>query len=88
MIPSVQLTREDLDVLLSEHRRLIQLTNELEYCLYRVGSPDEPAVRDCQEAAGTLIGCLRDHLFRHDQQVLPALEALVLTPAPRLSGPA
>jgi hemerythrin-like domain-containing protein len=82
MNPGVRLTREDLDRLLSEHRRLIDLANDLEYRLYRMGAADE--VRDCQQAAGTLIGCLRDHLFRHDQQVFPVLEAFLnSSPAPK-----
>jgi hypothetical protein len=82
MKPGVQLTQEDFDHLLSEHRRLIHLTNHLEYCLYRIGETDEPAVRVCQQAAGALIDCLRDLSFRHDQQVFPVLESL-LTVSPR-----
>jgi hemerythrin-like domain-containing protein len=77
MNPAVRLTREELDRLLSEHRRLIQLANDLEYCLYRMGAADEPHVRECQQAVGALIGCLRDHLFRNDQEVFPVLEALL-----------
>jgi hypothetical protein len=77
MRPGVHLTREEFDYLLSEHRRLIHLTNQLEYCLYQIGTPDDPAVRECQQAAGALIGCLRDLNFRHDQQVFPALEAIL-----------
>jgi hemerythrin-like domain-containing protein len=81
MNPGVRLTREGLDRLLSEHRRLIHLTNDLEYHLYRMGAANEAAVSECQQAAGALIGCLRDHLFRNDQEVFPVLEAL-LTSSP------
>jgi hypothetical protein len=81
MKPGAQLTPEDFDHLLSEHRRLIHLANHLEYCLHRIGTMDEPTVRECQQAAGDLIGCLRDLSFRHDQQVFPVLEALIVSPA-------
>jgi len=77
MKPGLQLTHEEFDFLLSEHRRLLHLTNHLEYCLYQIGAPEDPAVRECQQAAGALIGCLRDLAFRHDQQVFPVLEALL-----------
>jgi hemerythrin-like domain-containing protein len=73
----VQFSRDKLDHLLSEHRRLIHLINDLEYRLYQIGEPAEPAVRECQQAASALIGCLRDLLFRHDQEVFPALESLL-----------
>jgi hypothetical protein len=75
MKTGVQLTQAQFDDLLSAHRRLIDLTNHLEYCLYRIDVPDKPAMSECQQAAGTLIGCLRDLMFRHDQQVFPVLEA-------------
>jgi hypothetical protein len=77
----MQFSRDKLDHLLAEHRRVVHLMNDLEYHLYQIGEPAEPAVRECQQAAGALIGCLRDLLFRHDQEVFPALES-VLTAAP------
>ena len=56
---------------------MIHLANDLEYRLYCMGAADEAAVRECQQAAGALIGCLREHLFRNDQEVFAALEALL-----------
>jgi hypothetical protein len=78
-------SRADFDQILAQHRRLIELANELEYRLYSLYavSPAEP-VQACQEAAGTLLGALRDFLFRQDQQVLPVLDGLSL---PEKSGP-
>jgi len=69
--------RADFDHLVEEHQKLIELANQLEYRLYLLGEhpPGEP-VADCQQAAGALIGLLRNVLFHHDQQVLPVLEAL------------
>ena len=69
--------RADFEQLLGAHQQLIELANDLEYQLYRLGEPpgDSPAAA-CQQAAGALLGSLRDVLFRHDQQVLPLLEAL------------
>lgn len=70
--------RQDLGHLIAEHRQLIRLTNELEYQLYRIGeTPTAEQVGECQQAAGSLINLLRANLFRHDQEVLPMLEALV-----------
>ncbi len=64
--------------LLAEHRQLIRLANELEFHLYQMGeAPGPEQVKECRKAAGTLIGQLRQVLFRHDQQVLPLLEQLV-----------
>jgi hypothetical protein len=75
MIPPPTLSRAEFEQLLAEHQRLITLTNQLEFCLYRLAEapPCEP-VTECQQAAGALIGALRSFLFRQDQQVLPFLE--------------
>lgn len=74
--------RTDFEELLAQHQELIHLANELEFQLYRLGEPAEPGpVSDCQQAAGALIGLLRTVLFRHDQQVLPVLEALAGKPS-------
>lgn len=82
-IPPLQ--RADFDELLAEHQRLIHLSNELEYQVYRLGNDATPEhVTDCQQAASTLIGQLRNTLFRHDQQVLPILESLISPGAPGL----
>jgi hypothetical protein len=71
------LRRADFDQLLAAHQRLIELANDLEYQLYRLGEvPGNERVTECQQAGGALIGLLRDVLFRHDQQVLPLLDAL------------
>ncbi len=68
---------EDFAQLLSEHRQLIDLANEVEYCLYRIGDQASAKnIQQCQQAAGALIGLLRHVLFRHDQQVFPTLETL------------
>ncbi len=73
--------RTDFEGLLAQHQELIRLANELEYQLYGLGEQVEPGpVSDCQQAAGALIGLLRTVLFRHDQQVLPVLEALACQP--------
>jgi len=72
--PSIQ--RTDFEQLLKQHQELIRLANELEYHLYRLGEqPSSSPATDCQQVAGALIGLLRVVLFRHDQQVLPVLEA-------------
>ena len=69
--------RADFEQLLAAHQRLIELANDLEYHLYRLGEvPGNERVTECQRAAGALVGLLRDVLFRHDQQVLPLLDAL------------
>jgi hypothetical protein len=69
--------RADFDTLVAAHRELVRLANELEYQLYRLGeSPAADRVAECQQAGGALLGRVRDLLFRHDQQVLPMLEAL------------
>jgi hypothetical protein len=73
------LSRADFEQLLAAHQRLIELANDLEYQLYRLGEvPGNERVTDCQQAAGALLGLLRDVLFRHDQQVLPLLDSLSL----------
>jgi hypothetical protein len=75
MMPS-PLSRPEFEQLLAEHGRLIRLTNDLEYHLYQVGAEPTPErIAECQQAAGALIGQLRSALFRHDQRVLPILEA-------------
>jgi hypothetical protein len=69
--------RPDFEQLVAAHQRLIELANDLEYQLYRLGEvPGGERVTECQQAAGALVGLLRDVLFRHDQQVLPLLDAL------------
>jgi hypothetical protein len=71
------LARADFEQLLAAHQRLIELANDLEYQVYRLGEvPGNERVTECQRAAGALVGLLRDVLFRHDQQVLPLLDAL------------
>lgn len=68
--------REEFDQLLDEHRRLVTAANNLEYHLYRLPEAGEhPQIAECQAAAGDLLGQLRNLLFRHDQEVLPVVEA-------------
>jgi hypothetical protein len=70
--------RSDFDQLVAAHLRLVDLTTELEYQLYRLGdTPVSEQDAACRQAAGALIGELRKALFRHDQQVLPVLESLL-----------
>ena len=70
-------SRADFEQLLGAHQQLIDLANDLEYQLYRLGEqPGDSPAAACQQAAGALLGRLRDLLFRHDQQVLPLLDAL------------
>jgi hypothetical protein len=67
----------DWEELVAEHQEAIRLVNELEYQVYRLGEvPPHPRLAEARQAAGALIGLLRRLLFRHDQQVLPVLEAL------------
>jgi hypothetical protein len=68
----------DFEQLLADQQQLIELANQLEYQLYRLGelSPDE-RVTDCQQAGGSLIGLLRNVLYRNDQQVLPLLDSML-----------
>lgn len=71
------LSRADFESLLAEQQQLIRLTNQLEYQLYRLGElPPDERVSECQQAGGTLIGLLRNVLFRNDQQILPLLDSL------------
>jgi hypothetical protein len=70
-------SRTDFEQLLGAHQQLIDLANDLEYHLYRLGEqPDDSPAAACQQAAGGLLGRLRDVLFRHDQQVFPLLDSL------------
>lgn len=71
------ISRDEFEALLAEHQQLIELANDLELHLYRLGEepPDERVAR-CQQAAGTLIGALRNMLFHQDQTVLPLLEQM------------
>jgi hypothetical protein len=72
-----RLDRADFDRLVAEHQEVVRLANELELQLYRLGElADGAHVAPCQQAGGELIGLLRSLLFRHDQQVLPLLDAL------------
>jgi hypothetical protein len=72
------ISRADFDRLVAEHRQLIQLTNDLEFQLYQMGDAPRPEqAAECRQAAGTLIGNLRNFLFRYDQQILPILETRV-----------
>lgn len=78
------LVRADFDSLVADHERLVGLINDLEYRLYALGErPDDAPLTACQQAAGALIAALREVLFRHDQQVLPLLEASVQEQRPR-----
>lgn len=77
MNQELTIPRADFEELLAQHQELVRLANELEYRLYCLGEPTAAGpVSDCQQAAGALIGQLRTVLFRHDQQVLPVLDAL------------
>jgi hypothetical protein len=70
-------SRADFEQLLGAHQQLIDLANDLEYQLYRLGEqPVGSPAAACQQVAGALLGRLRDVLFRHDQQVLPLLGTL------------
>jgi hypothetical protein len=78
MNPLPAISQDEFETLLAQHRQLIQLTSDLEYQIYRLGElPPDERLSDCQRVGGSLIGLLRDHLFRQDQQVLPILEALL-----------
>jgi len=69
--------RAAFDRLVADHQEAVRLANELEYQLYRLGElADADRAAPFQRAGGELIGLLRNLLFRHDQQVLPLLEAL------------
>lgn len=76
------LTAEEFAKLLADHGEIIRLANELEESLYRLGdSANSEAATGCQQAAGTLIGRLRQMLFVHDQRVFPLLETILNDPA-------
>jgi hypothetical protein len=71
-------TREDFERLLADQQQLIELMNQLEYQMYRLGElPPDERVTECQQAGGMLIGLLRSVLFRNDQQIFPLLETLL-----------
>ena len=71
------ISRDEFEALLSEHQQLIELANDLELHLYRLGEePPDERVAQCQQAAGALIGALRNMLFHQDQTVLPLLDQL------------
>lgn len=71
------ISRNEFDALLAEHQQLIELANDLELHLYRLGEePPDERVAQCQQAAGALIGALRNMLFHQDQTVLPLLEEM------------
>jgi hypothetical protein len=74
IVPSI--SRADFASLLAQQQQLIELTNALEYQVYRLGElPADERFAYCQRAAGSLIGLLRDYLFRQDQQVMPLIES-------------
>ena len=78
MSGTLNITRENFERLLDEHRQLIHLAQQLEFQLYRLGEgATAERVGECQQVAGRLIGLLRANLFRHDQEVLPVLESLI-----------
>ncbi len=70
------ISRNEFDALVEEHQQLIDLANDLELHLYRLGETPDERVALCQQAAGALIGALRNTLFHHDQTVLPLLEEM------------
>lgn len=72
-----RLSRDAFDELIREHQHLVHLANELELQIYGLGEQDAPCrerATQCQQAAGRLIGQLRQTLFRFDQQIYPLLE--------------
>jgi hypothetical protein len=72
-----RLSRTDFEQLLAAHERVLELANEVEYQLYRLGeAPADSPVTECQQATGALLGLLREVLFRHDQRGLPLLDGL------------
>jgi len=88
-MPPPSFSRAAFGQLLGAHQQLIDLANDLEYQLHRLGEQQvgSPAAA-CQQAAGALLGRLRDVLFRHDQQVLPLLDALSAEGSQAAVGPA
>jgi predicted ATP-dependent protease len=80
MSPKPTLTRAAFDQIVAEQQELVRLANELELQLYRLGEqvpPSAERIADCQQAAGNLVGLLRQALFRQDQQILPLLESWI-----------
>jgi hypothetical protein len=76
MNPCPPFSSADFENLLAQQRQLIDLANNLEYQVYRLGElPANERVSNCQCAAGSLIGLLHDFLFRQDQQVMPLIES-------------
>jgi hypothetical protein len=70
-------SRAEFEQILAAHQQLIELANEVEYQLYRLGElSSDQRVAECQQATGSLLGLLRDVLLQHDQQVLPLLDRL------------
>jgi hypothetical protein len=83
MSQPIRLLRADFERVLQGRRELIHHINELEYQLYGLGDPCSPErMRACRQAAGALIGLLRDELFHQDQHILPVLEALIADAPP------
>jgi hypothetical protein len=76
MNTSPPISRVDFETLLGQHRQLIELANDLEYQVYRLGElPADERIADCQRAAGSVIGLLREFLFRQDQQIMPLIQS-------------
>ena len=74
--PLAVFRREDFELLLDEHRRIIELANEVEFHLHALaGGASADTVQALQESAGSLLTGLRGYLFRLDQQVLPIVDA-------------
>ena len=75
--PMPEFRRGDFERLLDEHRRLIELANDVEFCLHALSSGvTEENLRALQQSTGTLVSVLRNHLFRQDQHVLPLVDAI------------
>lgn len=75
----ISFTPQEFDQTLTDHQRLIELTNDLEYRLHVLAGDTTPeSVSACQLAAGSLVEALRQHLFHQDQVVLPLLDRLVV----------
>jgi hypothetical protein len=71
------LGRGQFEQLLAEHERLIDQVNEAELRLHALAEgPGEGRLEAMQQATGDLLKMLRDHLFRQDQVVLPAIDGL------------
>lgn len=71
------ISRNDFEHLIQEHEHLIDLANDLEYCLHALaGGATEERLQELQQSAGTLVSGLRNFLFRQDQMILPVVDAL------------